>query len=132
MCEPRICEPGHDAVTFGDLIFDRSSEIREAGSDHPHDLDETFGPRSPAGERQLIVVHEGRGRELSGAVRAGRRSCSITWSFGLGMDMWAERSIDRVRTWPDIDGSEEAREAGVRMIRPPHSSIPAVRAMFEG
>ncbi|MGQ0669504.1 MAG: PadR family transcriptional regulator [Actinomycetota bacterium] len=39
------------------------------------------------------------------------------WSFGLGMYLWAERSIEQVQTWPGIDGSKRARGEGVRMIR---------------
>jgi PadR family transcriptional regulator AphA len=38
------------------------------------------------------------------------------WSDGLSRYEWASRSMERVRTWPDIDGDKAVRDEAVALI----------------
>jgi PadR family transcriptional regulator, regulatory protein AphA len=70
--------------------------------------------------RQAVVIGaefvEGR-HQFQNQVHVRAILFDYLWSFGLGMHMWAERSIAEVRAWSSIEGSDAARRRGAEAIR---------------
>jgi hypothetical protein len=70
--------------------------------------------------RQALVIGaefvEGR-HQFQAQIHVRAILFDALWSDGLTRYLWACRSLERVETWPDIDGDPGAHDAAVVLIR---------------